>query len=34
MLEAVWPQYAKTVIRFNRYHHYVDWRVFSKKSRK
>ena len=34
MLETVWPQYAKTVIRFNRYHHYVDWRVFSKKSRK
>lgn len=31
MLEAVWPQYAKTVIRFNRYHHYVDWKVFKKK---
>lgn len=31
MLEAVWPQYAKTVIRFNRYHHYVDWRVFQKR---
>jgi hypothetical protein len=30
MLEAVWPQYAKTVIRFNRYHHYVDWKVFQK----
>jgi hypothetical protein len=30
MLEAVWPQYAKTVIRFNRYHHYVDWKVFKK----
>jgi hypothetical protein len=28
MLEAVWPQYAKTVIRFNRYHHLVDWSVF------
>ena len=31
MLEAVWPQYAKTVIRFNRHHHLVDWRIFSKK---
>jgi hypothetical protein len=31
MLEKVWPQYAKTVIRFNRIHHFVDWRVFSKK---
>jgi hypothetical protein len=30
MLEAVWPQYAKTVIRFGRIHHLVDWRVFSK----
>ena len=33
MLEAVWPQYAKTVIRFNRYHHLVDWKIFSKKQR-
>lgn len=33
MLEKVWPQYAKTVIRFNRYHHLVDWKVFSKNSR-
>lgn len=30
MLESVWPQYAKTVIRFNRYHHLVDWKVFKK----
>lgn len=30
MLEAVWPQYAKTVVRFNRYHHFVDWNVFKK----
>jgi len=30
MLEAVWPQYAKTVIRFNRFHHFVDWKVFKK----
>lgn len=28
MLEKVWPQYAKTVIRFNRIHHFVDWKVF------
>lgn len=31
MLEKVWPQYAKTVIRFNRYHHFVDWNVFKVK---
>lgn len=31
MLEAVWPQYAKTVIRFGRYHHLVDWKKFKKK---
>lgn len=31
MLEAVWPQYAKTVIRFNRHHHLVDWKVFKRK---
>lgn len=31
MLESVWPQYAKTVIRFNRIHHFVDWKVFQKK---
>lgn len=30
MLEAVWPQYAKTVIRFNRPHHFIDWKVFKK----
>lgn len=30
MLEAVWPQYAKTVIRFNRHHHLVDWKQFKK----
>ena len=29
-LEAVWPQYSKTVIRFNRIHHLVDWKVFKK----
>lgn len=31
MLEAVWPEYAKTVIRFNRPHHFVDWNIFKKK---
>lgn len=31
MLEKVWPQYAKTVIRFNRIHHFVDWKIFQKK---
>tara|TARA_R110000787_G_scaffold65932_4_gene148392 strand:- start:73 stop:834 length:762 start_codon:yes stop_codon:yes gene_type:complete len=30
-LEAHWPQYAKTVIRFGRHHHLVDWRQFKKK---
>jgi len=25
-LEDTWPQYAKTVIRYKRPHHYVDWR--------
>lgn len=30
MLEAVWPQYTKTVIRFNRHHHLVDWKQFKK----
>lgn len=25
-LESVWPQYAKTVMRFNRPHHFVDWK--------
>lgn len=31
MLESVWPQYAKTVIRFGRYHHYIDWKQFQTK---
>jgi hypothetical protein len=31
MLETVWPQYAKTVIRFNRHHHLVNWKIFKKK---
>jgi hypothetical protein len=30
MLEAVWPQYAKTVIRFRRHHHLIDWKQFKK----
>ena len=33
MLQAVWPQYVKVVIRFGRYHHLIDWKVFSKKSK-
>jgi hypothetical protein len=32
MLEAVWPQYVKTVIRFNRHHHLIDWKQFKKKN--
>lgn len=31
MLEAVWPQYSKTVIRFGRHHHLINWKVFKKK---
>lgn len=29
-LRKVWPQYVKTVIRFGRYHHLIDWKQFSK----
>lgn len=28
MIESVWPQYSKTVIRFGRHHHLINWRVF------
>jgi len=31
MLEAVWPQYVKTVIRFGRHHHLINWKQFKKK---
>lgn len=31
MIEAVWPQYAKTIIRFGRHHHLIDWKIFNKK---
>ena len=31
MLEAVWPQYTKTVIRFGRHHHLINWKQFNKK---
>lgn len=34
MLEAAWPEYAKTVIRFNRFHHFVDWKVFQRRAKK
>ena len=30
-LEAAWPQYSKTVIRFGRHHHLIDWKQFKKK---
>ncbi len=30
MLEAVWPQYAKTVIRFGRHHHLINWKQFKR----
>ena len=30
MLESVWPQYVKTVIRFNRHHHLINWKIFKK----
>jgi hypothetical protein len=25
-LEEIWPQYSETKIKFNRPHHYIDWR--------
>lgn len=31
MLEAVWPQYVKVVIRFGRHHHLIDWKRFKEK---
>ena len=31
MLEAAWPQYAKTVIRFGRIHHFINWNIFKVK---
>lgn len=31
MIEHQWPQYAKTIIRFNRPHHLINWKVFSRK---
>lgn len=27
-LEEIWPQYCETVIRFNRPHHFVNWKKF------
>jgi hypothetical protein len=30
MLEAVWPQYTKTVIRFGRHHHLINWKIFKR----
>jgi len=34
ILENQWPQYVKTVIRFNRYHHFVDWSIFKRKKKR
>jgi hypothetical protein len=31
MLESVWPQYTKTVIRYGRHHHLINWKIFNKK---
>ncbi len=31
-LEEIWPQYVKTVLRFNRPHHFVDWKRYFKHS--
>jgi len=31
MLEVVLPQYVKTVIRFGRHHHLIDWKQFKRK---
>lgn len=33
-IEAQWPQYSKTVIRFGRHHHFIDWKVFQKGNNK
>ena len=33
MLQSVWPQYVKVVIRFNRYHHLINWKIFSQKNK-
>ena len=30
MLQKVWPQYVKIVIRFKRHHHFINWNIFKK----
>jgi hypothetical protein len=30
VLHEMWPQYVKTVIRFNRPHHYINWKKYFK----
>lgn len=30
MIQRVWPQYCKVVIRFNRHHHLINWKVFKR----
>jgi hypothetical protein len=32
-LEAVWPQYTRTVMKFNRHHHQINWTQFKKKKK-
>jgi hypothetical protein len=34
MIEAQWPQYAKTVVRFNRFHHLINWKQFKPTGKK
>lgn len=31
MIESVWPQYCRTVIKFGRYHHQINWKVFQQR---
>lgn len=31
MLQVVWPQYVKVVIRFKRHHHLINWKIFQKR---
>lgn len=30
IIQKMWPQYVKIVIRFGRYHHLINWKQFSK----
>lgn len=33
MIESVWPQYSKTVIKYGRHHHQINWNVFKTKKK-